>query len=188
MPTEPELIHALRRGEKRAFRDFYNRYAPVLLGLCIRYCGNRHDAEDVMHDAMIKIVSHLPGFEEKPSGSFEGWIKTIAVNTSINFLRIKASKSNWFMDDIADLTEREEDTDISQDFLQKIGHEEVLHMICELPEGYRTVFNLYVFEGKSHKEIAETCHCSESTSKSQLFKARNWLKNRILETTQIKSH
>lgn len=184
MLSEPELIIGIRKGEKRALRDLYDHFAPILLGICMRYCSNRSDAEDVMHDALIKILSHISTFEEKHAGSFEGWIRAITVNTALNFLREKAKHNRLLIPGTDENTavSEPEDQSVQDDLLEKISSEDVLDMICGLPVGYRLVFNLYVFEGKSHREIAEMCGCSENTSKTQLFKARAWLRNRISDT------
>lgn len=182
MSNDPKLIKQLQKGDKGALGDFYQRYSPILYGLCIRYCGNRPDAEDVMQDAMIKVLTNLPAFEDRPSGSFEGWIKTITVNTALNFLRQKQKGNSRMADSGLIADHYADETEPDEDIKSELTAGDLLEMICELPDGYRTVFNLYVFEGKSHKQIAELLEVTENTSKTQLFKARAWLRSRIAET------
>jgi RNA polymerase sigma-70 factor, ECF subfamily len=186
MSLESSLIKEVISNKKEAKEALYDRYAPLLLGICIRYCGNRHDAEDVLHDAFIKILSGIHRFIEKPNSSFEGWLRRIAVNTALNFIRERSKKKkiieeNPFSDNLP--YEDDETDDSFAEMISLLGKDEIMQMICELPAGYRTVFNLYVFEDYSHKEITGVLNCTENTSKSQLFKARGILKKRILELT-----
>jgi len=97
MFSETNLIKEIKNRNRQALEELHDRYAPVLLGLCIRYCGNRADAEDVMHDAFIKILTHIELFMERPNSSFEGWLKRIAINTALNFIR-ERSKTNRIID------------------------------------------------------------------------------------------
>ncbi len=161
----------------------YDLHAPKLLGLCKRYCGNLEDAEDVLHDGFIKIMKNLSHFEERTNGSFEGWIKRIMVNTALNHLRSKTKdKSFIVIDDRAESTiQQEEDKeDFIEALAERINKEQIMEMVCTLPAGYRTVFNLYVFESFSHREIASELNCSENTSKSQLSKARAMLRKQLI--------
>ena len=163
--------------------ELHDRYAPVLLGICMRYCGNRDDAEDVLHDAFIKILSNVDLFHERPNSSFEGWLKRITVNTALNFLREKSKMNKWVeLDPVQDwLSDEEEEEASLAGFAGRLDKNEILQIICELPYGYRTVFNMFVFEEYSHKEIAGLLKCTESTSKSQLFKARAILRKKITD-------
>jgi RNA polymerase sigma-70 factor, ECF subfamily len=183
MLSETVLIREVKKKDRRALEQLHDQYAPVLLGICLRYCGNRADAEDTMHDAFIKILSKIDSFLERPNGSFEGWMKRITVNTALNFLR---EKSKMFkrveLEPIQEWLSDEQEEEISMaGFAGLLEKEEILEIICELPYGYRTVFNMYIFEEYSHKEIAEILNVNESTSKSQLFKARAILKKKILD-------
>lgn len=184
MYLESVLIKEVINNNQEAREALYDRYAPSLLNICIRYCGNRPDAEDVLHDAFIKILSGINKFVERPNSSFEGWLKRITVNTALNFIRERSKKKKVIEENPfnTDLPEEFEDADSSfAEIKMFFGADEIMKMICELPQGYRTVFNLYVFEGYSHKEITDVLDCTENTSKSQLFKARGILKRRILE-------
>jgi len=183
MFSETALISEVKRRNRKALDELHSRYAPTLLGLSIRYCGNHADAEDVLHDAFIKILSNIDSFHERPDSSFEGWLKKITLNTALNFIREKAKKN--FVVGLYPLLDELPEELPADDPLMKLGEylsrDAILQMVCELPDGYRTVFNMYVFEDYSHKEIADELNCTESTSKSQLFKARAMLRKKIFE-------
>lgn len=174
-------------GEIFSFNDpvsmekLYDTYAPGLLSLCLRYCGNIEDAEDVLHDGFIKIIKKGQSFQEREGGSFEGWMKKIMVNTALNFLRDHAKhKRVIHIDPIYERIDiHEEEGNQFEELTGKIDPKQVMEMIVELPAGYRAVFNLYVFESYSHREIGQELKISENTSKSQLSKARATLRKRI---------
>ncbi len=169
------------QGKANSVESLYVKYAPALLSLCLRYCGNHADAEDVLHEGFIKIIRNLPSFKPRPNGSPEAWMKRIMVNTSLNYLRDHAREKMFI--DIDPIIERlhmeEPEENWFDDFAKKIDPDKVMEMICDLPAGYRMVFNLYVFESYSHREIAGLLGCSENTSKSQLSKARAMLRKRL---------
>lgn len=182
MLSESALIQGVKKRNRQALEELHDRFAPVLLGLSIRYCGNRADAEDVLHDSLIKILSGIDKFIERPNNSFEGWMKRITVNTALNFIRDRSRHQKWIEPDATASEVEEEETEESLiTVAAAIGKEKLMQMICELPAGYRMVFNMYVFEDFSHKEIAESLNCSESTSKTQLFKARSILRKKVSE-------
>jgi RNA polymerase sigma factor (sigma-70 family) len=169
---------------KQSAEALYDKYAPMLLGLCRRYCGNPEDAEDVLHDGFIKIYKNLSRFEERKGSSFEGWMKRIMVNTALNHIRSKAKDKLVFSLDEkleATLQPEEEQAFFIEELAGKLRKEQIMEMVCALPAGYRTVFNLYVFESFSHREIAAELNCSENTSKSQLSKARAMLRKQLTQ-------
>jgi len=170
-------------NDPASLEKLYDTYAPRLLSLCFRYCGRIEDAEDVLHDGFIKIIKKIDTFHERNGGSLEGWMKKIMVNTALNFLRDHANEKRTVdIDPIYDrINISEEDESPFEELTGKIDQKSVMDMICELPSGYRTVFNLYVFESYSHKEIGKELRISENTSKSQLSKARVLLKKKINE-------
>ena len=181
MQGDEKLIRQVLDRDVSAMEALYNRYAPSFLSLCYRYCGNRDDAEDILHDGFIKIIGNIAGFRIRPGSSFEGWMKRIMVNTALNFIRDRAKEKKFIdIDPIADRLEvlEEEEEDGDSPYLE-ISQEKVMELICTLPPGYRTVFNLYVFENYLHKEIASLLGYSENTSKSQLSKARIMLRKKI---------
>lgn len=176
----------LTRGKDKAedllsvtgIETIYNRYASRFLGLCYRYCGNREDAEDIMHDGFLNIIRNVHQFQSRGEGSVEAWMKKIMVTTSLKYLRDheKYKKHLSFEPVNEELNIPDDEDDQSY---PEMSQERLLQLITELPLGYRTVFNFYVLENYSHKEIAEMLHCSENTSKTQLRKARAWLQKRI---------
>lgn len=170
-----------RLDEKSSVGLLYDRYVPKLLSICLRYTGNHEDAKDVLHDGFLKIIGNIGQFKSRNENSLEAWMKKIIVNTALNFLR-SSNKEKIFLPLENNLNgygeiagEEEEEPLYGADF----SGDELLEMICKLPAGYRTVFNLYVMENYSHKEIAERLNCSENTSKSQLSKARAMLRKNI---------
>lgn len=186
MGRDEQLLQDLKRRKKGAVDALYTSYAPTLLGVCLRYCGNIQDAEDVLHDGFIKILKHIDSFKAMSSGSFEGWMKRIVINTALNSIRDHAKERMILDIDPLEgrIPEEEEEAGFLEEVHDQIGKEAIMRMICELPAGYRTVFNLYVFEEFSHKEIADQLRLSENTSKSQLSKARAMLRSKIYEVME----
>jgi RNA polymerase sigma factor (sigma-70 family) len=185
MTSIEQVLGEHYQEQKTSAKELYERYAPGFLGICIRYCADVKDAEDVLHDGFIKIMKNLPAFQPTSTGSFEGWMKRIIVNTALNFIRDHKKERN-FLDVnstayVINLQEEELEEDWFDDLAGNINPEQVIEMIHRLPVGYRTVFNLYVFESFTHKEIAKMLDFSENTSKSQLSKARAMLRKMINE-------
>ena len=171
---EQRLVKRLRNGENGAMREFYTLYADHLTAVGSRYIVDRDDLKDVFQDALIKILSHITAFEYRGPGSLKAWASRIVVNEALDFL--KARKHHEMMmveEDIADEPYEETLTlsDIPPDVIQQ--------MVKSLATGYRTVFNLYVFENKSHSEISRLLGIKESTSSSQYNKAKALLANMI---------
>ncbi len=170
--TEKELIAACKKQDRKAQKILYDRYSPVMMGVCRRYVSNRHDAEDILVEAFFKILTNLKQF--KGSGSFEGWIRRIVVNEALMFIR---KKHNFNLS-------------IEQDHLQIAGPltveddlaaMDIMELLKYLPTGYRTIFNLYVIEGYKHREIADMLGISINTSKSQLILAKKKLRSFLEE-------
>lgn len=170
--TEATLIKKCQQFDRRAQKVIYDRYAPVMLGICRRYVRDLMEAENVMSEGFYKIFTKINQYGHK--GSFEGWMKRIMVNESLALLR----KRNDF-----NLALENSNIPISN----AAGPEEIasansiLELLHKLPTGYRTVFNLYAIEGYKHKEIAEKLGISINTSKSQLIKARKRLQSLMNE-------
>jgi RNA polymerase sigma-70 factor (ECF subfamily) len=187
MKEDLALIRDVLRNRTKAVEMLYDRYAPSLLSLCFRYAGNLQDAEDILHDGFIKIIKSLPDFQPRPDSSLEAWMKRIMTNTALNFLRDHSKERKQldmdrYQDKIILSDEDQADLDLAH---LPVNQDQILQFIAELPAGYRTVFNLYVFEEYSHKEICEKLNCTESNSKSQLSKARAVLRARIFKTVNI---
>lgn len=170
---EQELIRDCKKGKSAAQRAVYEKYAGMMLAVCIRYIKDRMEAEHVMVGGMVKVFNSVSQFQEQ--GSFEGWIRRIMVNESLMYLR--KHKNMSLTKDIDDMNE-EPNYDGLADAL---GADELLKLIEELPVGYRTVFNLYAIEGYKHEEIGEMMGISAGTSKSQLNRARKLLQKQLLE-------
>lgn len=180
MNSEEQIIKGCIDGKRKAYSQLFKIYAPVMLGVCMRYCKNRIDAEDVMQDGFIKVFSSIGKF--RGDGSFEGWIKRIMINSAID--NYQANLKHAFHEDVDEsdvLKELGENPDADDDLPDEmnIPHQKLMQMIQELPDGYRLVFNLYAIENLNHKEIASLLSISENTSKTQLLKARKALKKKI---------
>ena len=146
--------------------------------LCIRYVCDRSLAEDVLQDGFVTLVTRLQDF--KGDGSFEGWARKIFVNTALMSLRKKDALK---MSEDLELARNLKAENSSQ--LQNLGYKDLMAMITELPPGFRTVFNMYAIEGYSHKEIGEILGISETTSRTQLSRARVWLQNKLKEIENV---
>jgi RNA polymerase sigma-70 factor (ECF subfamily) len=175
--TEAQLISALKRGESRAHKIVYERFAGKMLAVCTRYCANRDDAEEVMLDGFMRVFEKIGQFRE--DGSFEGWIRRIMVTESLMFLR---RNKQWRQEIPIDEVTIEPDYEWAD---TAIHENDLLKMVHQLPDGYRTVFNLYAIEGYAHAEIAEMLGISEGTSKSQLSRARMLLQANLKKLEQV---
>ena len=176
MISEEDFIEGCKKGKRWAQSELYNRYSGSMLGVSMRYSRNVSEAEDVLQEAFIRIFKYIKNFEGRHEGSLSAWIKTIVVNTTLSHNR--NNKKHHYTEDIDDIQVSadpvllfDDEMDISRR-KQKV----IMESIQKLPVGYRTVFNLYVVEGYTHKEIAGIMEISENTSKSQLSKARKYLK------------
>ena len=154
----------------------YAQFAPVMFGICLRYANSRHDAQEILQEGFIKVFTCLSQFKFK--GSLEGWIKRIMINCALQKLRTKNFLHS--VDSIEKVSENFADTDSVLDY---INIKEMLLLVQKLPTMCRLVFNLYVFEGMKHHEIAELLNISEGTSKSNLHDARvllrQWLTKQL---------
>lgn len=154
-----------------AQRRLYEKYAGIMLGVCRRYMGNTEEAEEALSNGFIKVFKHIDRFEFK--GSFEGWIRQIMVRECLMYIRSK-KQSIMYTDTLEDF-----DTPASFEPELELDTEELLLMIDALPDGYKTIFNLYAIEGYKHHEIAEMLQISVSTSKTQLMRARKILQKGV---------
>lgn len=172
-PTEEQLLEGCQKGKASAQRDLYDRLAPKMLGVCMRYIKDREEAEHVMIGGFVKVFSKVDQF--KREGSFEGWVRRIVVNDCLMYIR---KHRNMSLEMDFESSSDSLDLSVMEDTLNA---EDLLKLINELPVGYRTVFNLYAIEGYSHQEIAQQLEISENTSKSQLSRARKWLQTKLSE-------
>ena len=170
---EKILIEKCKKKDNRAQKYLFDKYSPILLGICIRYCKNITEAEDILQEGFIKIFYNLDYYEGK--GSFEGWMKRIVVNTAISYYH--KNLKHRYQQDITDIQE----TSIENNKYEtsEFTKDELLNVIQSLPDGYRMAFNLYAIEGYKHKEIAEMLEIDISTSKSQYFRARLQIQKKL---------
>ncbi len=174
--TESQLIAACQQEDRRAQQMLYDRYAPLLFGICKRYVKSREDAEDVLVEAFFKILTNIERF--KGEGSFEGWMRRIAINEALMWLR----KQHNFNLTVEINPQIESDIDPVSP-VDTLAAQDILGLLDRLPIGYRTVFNLYVVEGFKHREIADLLGISINTSKSQLILAKKKLQE-LLENLE----
>ena len=166
------IIDKCRKGDRSAQKKLYDYLAPKMFAVCLRYMGDRMPAEDILQDGFITLFSKLDSYSGE--GSFEGWARKIFVNTALMSLRkTDALKLSDDLEAAGNLR-----SDISTQ-IQNIGYKEIMKIVMKLPDGYRTVFNMFVVEGFSHKEIAQALNISEVTSRSQLQRARMILQEKI---------
>lgn len=171
---EERLAERLRNGDGSAMREFYSLYGSHLTKVCARYIADGEDMKDVFQDSLVRIFSHVKDFTYRGPGSLQAWATKVTVNESLKFLQEqKRRELIQFTHDVPD--ELEEDDPPVRD----IPPEVFLQMVRELPTGYRTVFNLYVFEEKSHQEIADLLGIKKDTSASQFSRAKKLLAKKI---------
>lgn len=167
-----DWVKKARQGDRRSQKAIYDAFSGKMYAVCLRYMGDRESASDILQDGFVTLFSKLDSFTGE--GSFEGWARKIFVNTALMSLRKK------------DVLRKTEDVSAAWDItaddptpIQKIGYKDLMKLIAALPPGFRTVFNMYVIEGYSHKEIAEELGITEATSRSQLLRARALLQSKI---------
>ena len=172
--AESDLISGCMEGNRRMQEELYKRFSPRMYAVCLRYAGSSEEAEDILQEGFIKIFKKLDSF--RGEGSFEGWIRRIFVNTSIEHFRRKRY--------LQPVTEKEENTleGNSLSALDGLAEKDILGPVRQLSPGYRTVFNMYVVEGYTHKEIGDMLGISEGTSKSQLSRAKVILQDMVRQS------
>ncbi len=174
--TDSDIISGCLSGSRKMQEALYAKYASKMYAVCLRYSGNADDAQDLLQEGFIKIFKNLDKF--RSDGSFEGWIRRIFVNTSIEYYRKKSALQKKI--DPAEVVVE----DKSFTILDELAEDDIINMIRELPPGYKLVFNMHVIEGYSHKEIADLLNINEGTSKSQLARAKMALKKMIADQTR----
>ncbi len=169
MVQRDELVERCKRGDRLAYRELYQRYAKAMFNTCLRILNHEHEAEDVLQESFVEAFRNLDGFEYRTS--FGGWLKQICVNRSIN--QLKKRKLNWVDIEKVNYANVEETIVDESDLVLKV--ESVKKAIMKLPDGYRTVLNLYLLEGYDHEEIAEILNVAESTTRTQYMRAKQKL-------------
>ncbi len=172
MISEEQIIQGCINNDRYYQKLLFKKYRNKMLGICLRYAKNKDEAEDILIEAFLSVFSNISNFRNECN--LEQWIKKITINTAINNYR-KNLKHYYHLE----ITNYEDNYDLPTESIDNLSVDEILKLIQELPQGYRTIFNLYAIEGYSHKEIANILNISEGTSKSQLFKARKLLQAKI---------
>lgn len=179
MMSERDISKGCKRGNAKAQRALFDRYSPLLMAKIYRYVGDDDDAKDVLQDTFVKAYTMIDSFAWEGEGSLQAWLTRIAVNTSLNFLRSRRRLSALTVDtaDLDDPPDIAEEATAAQ--VNSLDTSTILEMVAELPDGYRTVFNLYCLDGYSHKEIAQQLGINEKSSSSQLSRAKAILAQKI---------
>lgn len=172
--TEKEIIAGCSRHDRRFQEILYRQHARKMYGICLGYAGQRPLAQDMLQESFVKVFRSIDQY--MGSGSLEGWIRRIVTNTAIDILRKQSSMKEFFPDDMGVIPDSAENKALSN-----METTDILNHISRLPEGARTVFNLYALEGMTHQEIADKLNISAGTSKSQYSRARYLLQQWVEE-------
>ncbi len=178
LDQQRELIQYCINGDRNSQNRLYEQFAPKMFAVCLRYAKNREEAEEIMQEGFIQVFKSLHNF--KYAGSFEGWIRKIMVYCAIQHYRAKPKM--YAVVDIENVTGQQM---CKEDILARLQKKELLEMVQALTPAYRIVFNLYVFEGLKHREIAEQLGISEGTSKSNFFDAKKILQKAIINSLKV---
>lgn len=172
---EAVLAARCAKGDREAFGELYRRYAGAMYPLCRRWCNGKSDADDLLQEGFLKIFDRIGSFEPRGEGSLRSWMSRVFVNEAVSRLRRQmAAESPLPVESAADVMDEDE-----PGLLTRIGAEKLTEFISELPAGYRSVLNLFVFEQKSHKEIAAMLGIAENSSTSQYHRAKKMLREKI---------
>lgn len=177
MMDERQLTELCRAGDQRAWRMLYDRYAGRILALTVRYMGDRERGEDVMQELFVRLFRSFDRFEWRGEGSLWAWMRSTAIHLAIDQLRTEGRLQTFSLDEESSALAVDPEGDLPAD----IPTADLLKLVAELPDGYRTSINLYYIDGFSHREIAERLHILEKSSSSRLARARDLLAKRIRE-------
>jgi RNA polymerase sigma factor (sigma-70 family) len=175
--AEQHIIDGCKKGDRKAQEELYRKYKGPLFGICLRYARDYQEAEDILQEGFIAVYRDL--YQYRPTGSFNGWLRRVVVNTALQHIR--RSKKLFPVIDIHGIADNQES---NEDFFAALHAKALIQMVQQLPDGYRAVFNLYVIEGYSHAEIAKMLEINESTSKSQLSRAKAVLRQMVERVIQ----
>lgn len=170
---QDQLIQKVIDGDSKAQKVFYDQFSRKMYGVALRYARDRDEANDILQEGFIKIFNNLSSFRSE--GSLEGWVRRTIVNTAINYYKKNLKHVHQADFEMAMIFEESDVVSI----VDQLSAEDLLRKIQEMPDGYRTVFNLNVIEGYTHKEIGDMLNISENTSKSQLARARAFMQKRL---------
>ncbi|MEM7573374.1 MAG: sigma-70 family RNA polymerase sigma factor [Bacteroidota bacterium] len=175
--TDKELIEGALQRDPSCQRALFDRYAPTLMAVCLRYCRTRTEAEDTLQESFMRIFDKLGQYNFQ--GSFEGWMRRLCVNVALRtHQRKRVTHEQTGLETVPDQA-------LDPTAFSRLAEQELLDLIAQLPEGYRLVFNLYAIEGYSHKEIGQALGIQEASSRSQLLKARKLLQQQITKRQRI---
>jgi RNA polymerase sigma factor (sigma-70 family) len=170
---ELKIVDAAKKGDAKAQKLIYERYAPVMMSVCWRYVGDKETAKDMLQDGFIKLFSKLNMYAG--TGAFAGWVRRVFVTTCLEYLRQKSAlKMSNPIDDVGYNIQHQEVS-----VIDKISADELMDLIADMPDNFRTVFNLYVIEGYSHAEIADLIGITEVNSRTIFLRARKFLQHAI---------
>lgn len=175
--TEKELVALCLKGDRISCRQLFDLYSGKMMALCYRFARDKNEAEDILQEGFIRIFNKLDLYSGE--GVLEAWMRRVMINTALKYKQKNVTKHNY-----ADIEDKHV-FDPTPTIIDELSKEEILRLVQNLPDGYRTVFNMYVIEGYSHKEIADSLGIGESTSRSQLVKARTLLKTQLLNLIRL---
>ncbi len=186
MSTKEEIIQGCKKYNAHYQKALYTQYAPAMMSLCLRYSSSRDEAKDFLQEGFIKIFDKIGQYKEE--GSFEGWMKRIFVNTAIDYIRKNNNKSFIGIESLPEANSVEEQEYNEYDHSKEISysHEELLTAINSIGDDFKIVFNMFIIENYSHKEIAEILSIKEETSRSRLIRAKHKIKEFLLSTKNTK--
>ena len=187
---EKRISRGVAKGDKQAMRKLYDLVAGSISSACCRYVANDDDAKDVAQDTFLSIITHIGDFEYRGKGSLRAWATRIAINKAVNFMRKQDKQLLSIKEELLSdksLNAVEVESNLALQDLYDIAADQLHAFIRSLPDGYRTVFNLYAIDGKSHGEIAQLLGISESTSASQYHRAKVLLAKKITNYLSQKS-
>lgn len=173
-----QLIRDCIEGNRLSQNQLYKLFTPKMFAVCLRYSKNREEAEDILQEGFVQVFKSLKNFRQE--GSFEGWIRKIMVYCAIQHYRCKSK-----MHPVVSIENVEMEETGNEDAMTQLNKKELLKMVQALPSSYRMVFNLFVFEGMKHREIAELLHISEGTSKSNFFNAKVILQRAVTNSLKV---
>lgn len=182
--SETEIIKGCLENDRIHQQYLYKQYYSLFLKICARYAKSIEDAEQLLNDSFLRIFNNIGSF--KKAGSFEGWMKRIVINTCLDYLKSKQLKQSLQVSYTADSNEKM-DISVNTEAVQEMSFKELLNLIQTLPAMSKTVFNLYVFDGFAHREIATMLNISESTSSWHLHHARNLLQQKLKPENNVKT-
>lgn len=178
-PTDPAkeelLAQRAAAGDRQAYRSIYDLHVRALYAVCARYIASDEDAKDVIQESFLKIFASIGSFRYRGEGSLRGWMKRIVINEALKAIKLKGRLDFTDLDSAGDPADTDEPAD-------DLSPDTIFRLIRELPDGYRTIFNLYVIEHRTHKEISSLLGIKESTSASQLHRAKAMLAAKLRHT------